>query len=51
MKIKFLPLIVIIVAFVIAGLMSLTKPDSLELESPNREVAVKTAVIQKSQVQ
>jgi RND family efflux transporter MFP subunit len=51
LKIKFLPLIVIIVAFVIAGLMSLTKPDSLELESPNREVAVKTAVIQKSQVQ
>ena len=51
MKIKFLPLIVIIVAFGIAGLMSLTKPDSLELESPNREVAVKTAVIQKSQVQ
>ncbi|MGB0459455.1 MAG: efflux RND transporter periplasmic adaptor subunit [Porticoccaceae bacterium] len=31
--------------------MSLTKPDSLELESPNREVAVKTALIQKSQVQ
>ena len=51
MKTKLLPLIVIIVAFVIAGLMSLTKPDSLELESPNREVAVKTAVIQKSQVQ
>ena len=51
MKTKLLPLIVIIVAFVIAWLMSLTKPDSLELESPNREVAVKTAVIQKSQVQ
>ena len=51
MKKKFLPLIVIIVAFIIAGLMSLTKPDSLELESPNREVAVKTALIQKSQVQ
>lgn len=51
MKTKLLPLTVIIVAFVIAGLMSLTKPDSLELESPNREVAVKTAVIQKSQVQ
>lgn len=51
MKTKLLPLIVIIVAFVIAGLMSLTKPDSLELESPNREVAVKTAVIKKSQVQ
>jgi RND family efflux transporter MFP subunit len=51
LKTKLLPLIVIIVAFVIAWLMSLTKPDSLELESPNREVAVKTAVIQKSQVQ
>jgi RND family efflux transporter MFP subunit len=51
LKTKLLPLIVIIVAFVIAGLMSLTKPDSLELESPNREVAVKTAVIKKSQVQ
>lgn len=51
MKTKILPLIVIIVAFIIAGLMSLTKPDSLELESPNREVAVKTALIQKSQVQ
>ncbi|MGB2400216.1 MAG: efflux RND transporter periplasmic adaptor subunit [Porticoccaceae bacterium] len=50
MKTKILPLIVIIVAFIIAGLMSLTKPDSLELESPNREVAVKTALIQKSQV-
>jgi RND family efflux transporter MFP subunit len=51
LKTKLLPLIVIIVAFVIAWLMSLTKPDSLELESPNREVAVKTAIIQKSQVQ
>jgi RND family efflux transporter MFP subunit len=51
LKTKLLPLIVIIVAFVIAWLMSLTKPDSLELESPNREVAVKTVVIQKSQVQ
>jgi RND family efflux transporter MFP subunit len=51
LKTKLLPLIVIIVAFVIAGLMSLAKPDSLELESPNREVAVKTAVIKKSQVQ
>jgi RND family efflux transporter MFP subunit len=51
LKTKLLPLIVIVVAFVIAWLMSLTKPDSLELESPNREVAVKTAVIQKSQVQ
>lgn len=51
MKTKFLPLIVILVAILIAGLMSLTKPDSLELESPNREVAVKTAILEKSQVQ
>ena len=51
MKTKLLPLIVIIAAFVIAALMSLTKPDSLELESPNREIAVKTAVLEKSQVQ
>ena len=51
MKTKLLPLIVIISALVIAGLMSLTKPDSLELESPNREVAVKTVVLEKSQVQ
>ena len=51
MKTKFLPLMVIISAFFIAGLMSLTKPDPLELESPNREVAVKTAVLEKSQVQ
>ena len=51
MKTKFLPLIVILAAILIAGLMSLTKPDSLELESPNREVAVKTAILEKSQVQ
>jgi len=51
LKTKFLPLMVIISAFFIAGLMSLTKPDPLELESPNREVAVKTAVLEKSQVQ
>ena len=51
MKTKLLPLIIIISAFVVAGLMSLTKPDSLELESPNREVAVKTVVLEKSQVQ
>jgi RND family efflux transporter MFP subunit len=31
--------------------MGLTKPDSLELESPNREVAVKTELLNKSQVQ
>jgi multidrug efflux system membrane fusion protein len=51
LKTKLLPLIVIIAALVIAALMSLTKPDSLELESPNREIAVKTAVLEKSQVQ
>ena len=51
MKKKLLPLIVIVAAFLIAALMSLTKPDSLELESPIREVAVKTAVLEKSQVQ
>lgn len=51
MKTKILPLIIIIVAFLIAGLMSLLKPDALELESPNREVAVTTKVIEKSQIQ
>ena len=51
MKTKLLPLIVIIAALVIAALMSLTKPDSLQLESPDREIAVKTAVLEKSQVQ
>lgn len=51
MKTKILPLIIIIVAFLIAGLMSLLKPDDLELESPNREVAVTTKVIEKSQIQ
>jgi RND family efflux transporter MFP subunit len=51
LKTKILPLIIIIVAFLIAGLMSLLKPDDLELESPNREVAVTTKVIEKSQIQ
>ena len=51
MRTKILPLIIIIVAFLIAGLMSLLKPDALELESPNREVAVTTKVIDKSQIQ
>jgi RND family efflux transporter MFP subunit len=51
LKTKLLPLIVIIAALVIAAMMSLTKPDSLELESPNREIAVKTVVLEKSQVQ
>ena len=51
MKTKILPLIIITAAFLIAGLMSLLKPDALELESPNREVAVTTKVIDKSQIQ
>ena len=51
MKKKLLPLLVIVTAFLIAGLMGLTKPDSLQLESPNREVAVKTELLNKSQVQ
>ena len=51
MKTKILPLIIITAAFLIAGLMSLLKPDALALESPNREVAVTTKVIDKSQIQ
>ena len=51
MKKKLLPLLVIVTALLIAGLMGLTKPDSLQLESPNREVAVKTELLNKSQVQ
>ena len=51
MKTKYLPLIVIVAAILIAGLMSLTKPDSLKLESPDREIAVNTAVLEKVQVQ
>ena len=51
LKTKYLPLIVIVAAILIAGLMSLTKPDSLKLESPDREIAVNTAVLEKVQVQ
>jgi len=51
LKTKILPLIIIIIAFLIAGLMSLLKPDAVELESPNREVAVTTEVLEKSQIQ
>ena len=51
MKKKLLPLLVIVTALLIVGLMGLTKPDSLQLESPNREVAVKTELLNKSQVQ
>ena len=49
MKKSFLPLIVIVGAFLIAGLMSLLKPSSLELESPDRVVAVTTEVIKSVQ--
>ena len=49
MKKRFLPLIMIVGAFLIAGLMSLLKPSSLELESPDRVVAVTTEVIKSVQ--
>jgi multidrug efflux system membrane fusion protein len=49
LKKRFLPLIVIVGAFLIAGLMSLLKPSSLELESPDRVVAVTTEVIKSVQ--
>lgn len=51
MKTKLLPLIVIIVAFVIAAIMSAFKPNSLELDSPDREVAVTTESINQSKIQ
>lgn len=51
MKTKLLPLIVIIVAFVIAAIMSVFKPNSLELDSPDREVAVTTESINQSKIQ
>lgn len=51
MKTKLLPLAVIIAAFFIAGLMSLLKPNNLELESPDRVVAVTTELIEQSQIQ
>ena len=50
MKKRFLPLIVIVGAFLIAGLMSLLKPNSLELESPDRVVAVTTEMIKSAQI-
>ena len=51
MKTKLLPLIVIVVAFLIAFIMSAFKPNSLELESPDREVAVTTELINSSKVE
>ena len=51
MKTKLLPLIVIVAAFFIAAIMSAFKPNSLELESPDREVAVTTELINQSNVE
>jgi RND family efflux transporter MFP subunit len=51
LKTKLLPLIVIVVAFSIAFIMSAFKPNSLELESPDREVAVTTELINSSKVE
>lgn len=51
MKTKLLPLIVIVAAFLIALIMSAFKPNSLELESPDREVAVTTEIINSSKVE
>ncbi len=51
MKTKLLPLIVIVAAFLIAAIMSDFKPNSLELESPDREVAVTTELINQSNVE
>ncbi|MGB0445240.1 MAG: efflux RND transporter periplasmic adaptor subunit [Porticoccaceae bacterium] len=51
MKTKLLPLIVIVAAFLIAAIMSAFKPNSLELESPDREVAVTTELINQSNVE
>ena len=50
MKTKLLPLIVIVVAFLIALIMSAFKPNSLELESPDRYVSVTTELINSSTV-
>jgi len=50
LKRRILPFAVIGGAFVIAGLMSLLKPDSLELESPDRVVAVTTEIISSDQI-
>jgi RND family efflux transporter MFP subunit len=51
LKTKLLPLIVIIVAFLVAFIMSAFKPNSLELESPDREVAVTTELINSSKIE
>lgn len=51
MKTKLLPLIVIVAAFLIAAIMSAFKPNSLELDSPDREVAVTTELINQSNVE
>jgi multidrug efflux system membrane fusion protein len=51
LKTKLLPLIVIVAAFLIAAIMSAFKPNSLELESPDREVAVTTELINQSNVE
>jgi multidrug efflux system membrane fusion protein len=51
LKTKLLPLIVIVAAFLIAAIMSAFKPNSLELESSDREVAVTTELINQSNVE
>jgi len=50
LKRKILPPVIILGALVIAGLMSLLKPSSLELESPDRAVAVTTALLKMTRV-
>ena len=50
MKRKILPLIIILGAFLIAGLMSLLKPNSWEVESPDRMIAVTTEILDSTQV-
>ena len=50
MKKRFLPLIVIVGALLIAGFMSLLKPGAIELESPDRVVAVTTETITSAQI-
>jgi multidrug efflux system membrane fusion protein len=49
LKKRILPLIVIVGALVIAGLMSQLKPSSLELESPDRLIAVTTEILNSTQ--
>jgi multidrug efflux system membrane fusion protein len=51
LKTKLLPLIVIVASLLIAFIMSAFKPNSLELESPDREVAVTTQLINSSKVE